>query len=70
MLKAGVGPGQVIERIFAGLLGACVMYIAYKSVLNLELTIHSLTDHLSSICWKPYKEIRHERNNLSGIGGQ
>jgi hypothetical protein len=45
------------------------MNMAHKSVLNLELTIRSLTVYLSNICRKPYKEICHERNNLSGFGG-
>jgi TetR/AcrR family transcriptional repressor of nem operon len=50
ILKAGVDNEQVIEMIFAGLLGACVMYTANKSSQNLEVTIHSLTNYLSSIC--------------------
>ncbi|MGD9008459.1 MAG: TetR/AcrR family transcriptional regulator [Desulfobacteraceae bacterium] len=50
MLKAGVDNDQVIEMIFAGLLGACVMHTVNKSTQNLELTIHSLTNYLSSIC--------------------
>lgn len=50
ILKAGVDNDQVIEMIFAGLLGACVMHTANKSTKNLELTIYSLTDYLSSIC--------------------
>jgi TetR/AcrR family transcriptional repressor of nem operon len=50
ILKAGVDNDQVIEMMFAGLLGACVMYTANKSKQNLELTIHSLTNYLSSIC--------------------
>jgi hypothetical protein len=50
MLKAGVDNDQVIEMIFAGLLGACVMHTANKSTQSLELTIRSLVNYLSSIC--------------------
>ncbi len=49
-LKPGVDNDQVIEMIFTGLLGACVMYTANKSKQHLEATIHALTNYLSSLC--------------------
>lgn len=40
---------QVTEMIFSGLLGACVMYTADKSKTNLDNTIQSLINYLSTI---------------------
>ena len=48
-LKAGVDTAKVVEMIFSGLLGACVMYTSDKSVENLNRTIDTLIDHLDSL---------------------
>ncbi len=50
MLKTDVDTDRVVEMIFAGLLGACVMYTSDKSKQNLDLTINTLTDYLTRIC--------------------
>jgi TetR/AcrR family transcriptional regulator, transcriptional repressor for nem operon len=49
-LKSEVEINKVIEMIFSGLLGACVMYTADKSRHNLDLTIGALVAYLDSIC--------------------
>ena len=48
-LQPGVEITQVTELIFAGLLGACVLYTSDKSRTNLDLTIGALIEHLSRI---------------------
>jgi len=49
-LLPGVESARVAEMIFAGLLGACVVYSSDKSRENLDRTIGALIDHLSLIC--------------------
>jgi TetR/AcrR family transcriptional regulator, transcriptional repressor for nem operon len=49
-LKTGVEIDKVVEMIFSGLLGACVMYTADKSKHNLNLTIGALVAYLDNIC--------------------
>jgi TetR/AcrR family transcriptional repressor of nem operon len=51
-LKTGVDIDKVVEMIFAGLLGACVMYTSDKSKQNLDLTISALVAYLDDICVK------------------
>lgn len=48
-IKADVDTGRVVELIFCGLLGACVMYTSDKSRQNLDLTIDTLTAYLDQI---------------------
>ena len=50
MLESGVDIDKVVEMIFSGLLGACVMYTADKSRQNLDLTIGALVAYLDNIC--------------------
>lgn len=49
-IKEGVNIEHVVEIIYAGLLGACVVYTADKSITSLHLTINSLIEYLSDIC--------------------
>ena len=44
---------QITEIIFAGLLGACVMYTSDKSAENLNYTINALIHQLSHISKEP-----------------
>lgn len=44
---------QLTEVIFAGLLGACVMYTSDKSTANLDYTINALIYQLSHISKEP-----------------
>ena len=48
-LAAGVDTGTVVEMVFSGLLGACVMYTADKSVINLDRTIGTLIAYLDAL---------------------
>jgi TetR/AcrR family transcriptional repressor of nem operon len=48
-LVEDVSTAQVTTLLFAGLLGACVMYATDKSRENLDLTIGALIDHLDRI---------------------
>lgn len=48
-LAKGVDPEKVVEIIFSGLLGACVLYKADKSKANLESTISTLIDYIEGI---------------------
>lgn len=48
-LKAGVDLDRVVEMVFSGLLGACVMYTSDKSKKNLALTISTLDNYLFQI---------------------
>lgn len=41
---------SVVEMVFSGLLGACVIYTADKSKENLDRTISTLIDYLTRIC--------------------
>jgi AcrR family transcriptional regulator len=52
-LAVGVDVNKVTELIFAGLLGACVLYTSDKSRRNLDMTIGALIDHLSRISVSP-----------------
>jgi len=45
-LPAGVDLDRVVELVFSGLLGACVMYTSDKSQKNLDLTISTLDEYL------------------------
>jgi TetR/AcrR family transcriptional repressor of nem operon len=49
-LKTGVNIDKVVEMIFSGLLGACVVYTADKSKQHLDLTIGALAAYLDDIC--------------------
>ncbi len=49
-LKADVDLDRVVELVFSGLLGACVMYTSDKSVKNLGLTISTIDEYLAGIC--------------------
>ncbi len=49
-LKADVDLDRVVELVFSGLLGACVMYTSDKSVKNLDLTISTIDEYLAGIC--------------------
>jgi TetR/AcrR family transcriptional repressor of nem operon len=49
-LRTGVDIDKVVEMIFAGLLGACVLYTSDKSRQNLDLTIGALVSYLDDIC--------------------
>ncbi len=48
-LKPEVDIRKVVEIIFSGLLGACVMYTADKSREDLDLTINALVEYLEQI---------------------
>lgn len=48
-LKPDVDAGSVVEMIFSGLLGACVLYTADKSRQNLHRTIDTLIGYLDSL---------------------
>lgn len=48
-LKDDVDTQNVVEMIYAGLLGACVVYTAEKSITSLDLTISSLVDYLDQL---------------------
>lgn len=48
-LKPEVDTGRVVEMIFSGLLGACVMYTSDKSVGNLNRTIDTLVGYLDGL---------------------
>lgn len=49
-LKPEVDIERVVEMIFSGLLGACVMYTSDKSKQNLDRTIRTLIDYVDLIC--------------------
>ena len=49
-LKTSVDINKVVEMIFSGLLGACVIYTSDKSNENLNLTIGALLAYLDTIC--------------------
>jgi TetR/AcrR family transcriptional repressor of nem operon len=49
-LKTGVDIDKVVEMIFSGLLGACVMYTSDKSKENLDRTIGTLVEYVDLIC--------------------
>ena len=48
-LKDNVDIQKVVEMIFSGLLGACVLYTSDKSKQNLDMTISALVDYLDQI---------------------
>jgi len=48
-LRADVDLDRVVELVFSGLLGACVMYTSDKSPQNLDRTISTLDDYLARI---------------------
>jgi TetR/AcrR family transcriptional repressor of nem operon len=48
-LKNGIDTAMVAEMIFSGILGACVSHTADKSQKNLDHTIQSLIDFVTSI---------------------
>jgi TetR/AcrR family transcriptional repressor of nem operon len=48
-LKNGIDTAMVAEMIFSGILGACVSHTADKSQENLDHTIQSLIDFVTSI---------------------
>ncbi len=49
-LKDDVDTRKVVEVIYSGLLGACVVYTSEKSTAGLNLTINSLTEYLDQLC--------------------
>lgn len=49
-LKTEVDIDKVVEMIFSGLLGACVMYTSDKSKENLNRTINTLIEYVDLIC--------------------
>jgi TetR/AcrR family transcriptional repressor of nem operon len=52
-LQSGVEVAQVVNMVFSGLLGACVVYTSDKSRRNLDMSIGALIDHLSRIAVSP-----------------
>jgi AcrR family transcriptional regulator len=50
MLKESVDIDGVVEMVFSGLLGACVMYTANKSTTNLNQAMGALTAYIDGIC--------------------
>ncbi len=52
-LKAEVQTGRVVEMIFSGLLGACVMYTSDKSRQHLDATISALMSYLDAVLAVP-----------------
>jgi AcrR family transcriptional regulator len=49
-LKPDVRIDKVVDMIFSGLLGACVMYTSDKSQQNLDRTIRTLIEYVESTC--------------------
>ena len=49
MLLTDSEADSVVELIFSGLLGACVMYASDKSRRNLDLTVDSMINYLTRI---------------------
>lgn len=54
-LKADVDTKKVVEMLFSGLLGACVMYTSDKSRKNLDLTINTLMEYLDTLTTVPVR---------------
>lgn len=55
-MRSDVSPDAVVELIFSGLLGACVMYTADKSRHNLDRSIGTLHAYIDSISIDPSAE--------------
>jgi hypothetical protein len=50
MLKDNVEIDGVVEVVFSGLLGACVMYTADKSKSNLDQAMGALAAYIDNQC--------------------